>query len=189
MSSVTNVYDLYVYLPAVLSLLLLTFSLVQSLPLVWVRCHQRPTWVQANVGWRLHYINGEQGEDDRVNGSKPATACVAPWRYDLHCTLSPCFCWYYGVLTVFATHHRRSSQSAWQHESLCLTNLEVLVNTVLYGPSASLHFIGVHQAGMDCMPMNRCFYWRERICCWNTNGALSMGHYSSYPASWWVSRM
>ncbi|KAF9451856.1 ARM repeat-containing protein [Macrolepiota fuliginosa MF-IS2] len=82
-------------------------------------------------------ISNEQlGENDRINGSKLAESMLLNLRGSLDDALQGIINIALGVLDTA------------QGTALKLTNLEVLINTVLYNPVAALHFMETYRPNM-----------------------------------------
>ncbi|KAK2463383.1 hypothetical protein APHAL10511_004609 [Amanita phalloides] len=99
--------------------------------------NNRPAYKQMLVDIYTTAMTSEQlGENDRVNGCKLAESLLLNLRGSLDDFLQ--------IITITALRHLDKAES----KSLKLSNLEVLVNTVLYNPKAALHFIESFRPGM-----------------------------------------
>lgn len=79
--------------------------------------------------------NDQLGENDRVNGCKLAESILLNLRGNIDDSLQT-------IISTALTHLDKAETS-----SLRLANLEVLINGVLYNPSAALHLMEVTAAG------------------------------------------
>jgi hypothetical protein len=115
----------------------------------------RQDYKQMFVDIYTNSITNEQlGENDRVNGSKLGESILLNLRGaidDVRC-LKP------SIHTAYRFSHKQHLQTIistalglidkTETPSLRLANLEVLINTVLYNPSAALHLMEVYKPGM-----------------------------------------
>lgn len=96
------------------------------------------------------------GENDRVNGCKLAESLLLNLRGHvddvrpstfIHSRYLTCVNHIQQLQTIIATalDHRTNAEGA----ALRLANLEVLINAVLYNPSAALHIMEMHTPGMS----------------------------------------
>ncbi|KAF8074028.1 armadillo-type protein [Lyophyllum atratum] len=98
----------------------------------------RPDYKQMLVDiYTTSITNPQLGENDRVNGSKLAESILLNLRGSVDDSLQII------IATALEQLEIKSSTS-----SLRLANLEVLINTVLYNPSAALHLMEAFRPGM-----------------------------------------
>ncbi|KAF9481128.1 ARM repeat-containing protein [Pholiota conissans] len=97
----------------------------------------RPDYKKMFVDIYTNSITNEQlGENDRVNGSKLAESILLNLRGAIDDHLQSIISTALGLIEKTET------------PALRLANLEVLVNTVLYNPTAALHLMEVYKPGM-----------------------------------------
>ncbi|KJA23271.1 hypothetical protein HYPSUDRAFT_40079 [Hypholoma sublateritium FD-334 SS-4] len=122
-----------------------------------IKTHQE--YKQMLVDIYITSITNEQlGENDRVNGSKLAESILLNLRGSIDDHLQ----------TIVSTALSLIDKA--ETPSLRLANLEVLINTVLYNPTAALHLMEVYKQGMG-----RAFFdqWFAAI---NTDSRLPRVH-------------
>ncbi|KDR83035.1 hypothetical protein GALMADRAFT_238799 [Galerina marginata CBS 339.88] len=106
----------------------------------------RPDYKQMLVDiYTTSILNEQLGENDRVNGSKLAESILLNLRGAVDDHLQTI------VATALALVDKTSTPS------LRLANLEVLVNAVLYNPSAALHLMEAYKAGQARLFFDRWF--------------------------------
>ncbi|PPQ78743.1 hypothetical protein CVT25_010746 [Psilocybe cyanescens] len=106
----------------------------------------RPEYKQMVVDIYTTSITNEQlGENDRVNGSKLAESLLLNLRGGIDDYLQPI------IATALALVDKTETPS------LRLANLEVLINAVLYNPSAALHLMEAYKSGMARLFFDRWF--------------------------------
>ncbi|PPQ95282.1 hypothetical protein CVT26_014856 [Gymnopilus dilepis] len=106
----------------------------------------RPEYKQMLVDiYTTSITNDQLGENDRVNGSKLGESILLNLRGAMDEYLQPIIATALNLLDKTET------------PSLRLANLEVLINAVLYNPSAALHLMEAHQAGMARVFFDRWF--------------------------------
>ncbi|KAH9480674.1 putative importin [Psilocybe cubensis] len=106
----------------------------------------RPEYKQMMVDIYTTSITNEQlGENDRVNGSKLAESLLLNLRGGADDYLQPIIATALSLLDKTET------------PALRLANLEVLINAVLYNPSAALHLMEAYKPGMARLFFDRWF--------------------------------
>ncbi|KAF5377980.1 hypothetical protein D9615_006718 [Tricholomella constricta] len=106
----------------------------------------RPDYKQMLVDiYTTSITNNQLGENDRVNGSKLAESILLNLRGSVDDSLQ----------TIIATALDQLDKT--ETASLRLANLEVLINTVLYNPSAALHLMEAYRPGMARVFFDRWF--------------------------------
>ncbi|KAF9465308.1 armadillo-type protein [Collybia nuda] len=97
----------------------------------------RPDYKQMLLDiYTTSITNNQLGENDRVNGCKLAESILLNLRGHVDDALQ--------TIIITALNHIDKAETA----SLRLANLEVLINAVLYNPTAALHFIEAFRPGM-----------------------------------------
>ncbi|KAF8157919.1 armadillo-type protein [Crassisporium funariophilum] len=106
----------------------------------------RPEYTRMLVDiYTTSITNDQLGENDRVNGSKLAESLLLNLRGGIDDHLQ----------TIIGTALNIADDS--QTSALRLANLEVLVNAVLYNPSAALHMMEIFKVGMGRTFFDRWF--------------------------------